>query len=50
MWSGPTEESKKADSAPFLQIRQMADEATEQRLLRDVPLELVGRVRAPWQR
>lgn len=42
MWAGLTEESKRAGSAPFLEIQQMTDEATVQRLLRDVPLELVG--------
>jgi len=42
IWAGVTEESKKAGSAPFLEIQQMADEATEQHLLRDVPLELIG--------
>jgi AcrR family transcriptional regulator len=42
MWAGLTKESKTAGSAPFLEIRQIADEATQQHLLRDVPLELVG--------
>lgn len=42
MWAGLAEESKMAGSAPFLEIQQIADEATEQHLLRDVPLELVG--------
>lgn len=42
MWSGLTEQSKTAGSAPFVEIQQMVDEAKEQHLLRDVPLELVG--------
>jgi AcrR family transcriptional regulator len=50
MWAGLTEESKRAGSAPFLEIQQMTDEATVQRLLRDFPLELVGPQYARSQR
>jgi len=42
MWAGLTDESRAAGTAPFLEIRQMADEAAEKRLLRDVPRELIG--------
>jgi AcrR family transcriptional regulator len=42
MWSGLTDKSKAAGSAPFIEIRQMAEEAGEKRLLRDVPPELIG--------
>jgi AcrR family transcriptional regulator len=49
MWFGLTEESKKAGSAPFLQIQQMADEPQNSVCCATCPLELVGaRGGAPW--
>ena len=42
MWTGLTCETKAAGSAPFIEVRHMYTEATEQRLLRELPEEFVA--------
>jgi AcrR family transcriptional regulator len=37
-----SKESREAGAAPFLEIQQMAQDALEQRLIRDLPLEFIG--------
>jgi AcrR family transcriptional regulator len=41
MWAGLTEDSKAAGSTPFLEVRQMHQEANEGRLLRELPEEFL---------
>jgi AcrR family transcriptional regulator len=37
VWSGLTEESKQAGSAPFAEFQKMADDAVTQRIYKDIP-------------
>ena len=37
VWSGLTEESKQAGSAPFAEIQRMAEDAVTQRIYKDIP-------------
>jgi AcrR family transcriptional regulator len=37
VWSGLTEESKQAGSAPFAEFQRMADDAVTQRIYKDIP-------------
>jgi AcrR family transcriptional regulator len=37
VWNGLTKESKKAGSAPFVEIEQMMEEALAQRIVKDLP-------------
>jgi len=37
VWNGLTEESKRAGSAPFLEIEMMMEQAEQQRLVQDLP-------------
>lgn len=42
MWAGLTCDTKAAGIAPFVEVQQMYTEATEQRLLRELPEEFVA--------
>jgi len=42
VWSGLTEESKRAGTAPFLEIEKMAQAAVAQHLFLDRPLEFIA--------
>jgi len=42
IWGGLTDESKRAGSAPFLEIETMAQDAIAQRLMKDLPQSFVG--------
>jgi AcrR family transcriptional regulator len=41
VWSGLTAASKKAGSAPFVEIETMAEEAVEQRVFEDLPRDFI---------
>jgi AcrR family transcriptional regulator len=41
VWSGLTAASKKAGSAPFVEIEAMAEEAVEQRVIEDLPRDFI---------
>jgi hypothetical protein len=42
VWSGLTEESKRAGTAPFLEIEKMAETAVTQHVFQDLPLEFIA--------
>ncbi len=42
MWAGLTCDSKEAGNAPFEEIHQMHQEATEGKILRELPEEFVA--------
>jgi hypothetical protein len=42
VWSGLTEESKRAGTAPFLEVEKMAQAAVAQHLFLDRPLEFIA--------
>jgi hypothetical protein len=41
VWSGLTAASKKAGSAPFVEIESMAEEAVAQRVIKDLPRDFI---------
>jgi AcrR family transcriptional regulator len=42
VWSGLTEESKRAGTAPFLEIEKTAEAAVAQHVFQDLPLEFIA--------
>jgi hypothetical protein len=42
VWSGLTEESKRAGTAPFLEIEKMVETAVTQHVFQDLPLEFIA--------
>ena len=42
VWNGLTKESKKAGSAPFVEVRMMIEEAEQQRIVQDLPRRFVA--------
>jgi AcrR family transcriptional regulator len=41
-WSGLTQESKQAGSAPFTEMQRMTEDAVTQRIFKDIPQTLIG--------
>ena len=42
VWSGLTQESKQAGSAPFNEMQRMTEDAVTQRIYKDIPQTLIG--------
>jgi hypothetical protein len=42
VWSGLSEESKRAGTAPFLEIQKTAEAAVAQHVFQDLPLEFIA--------